>query len=271
MEKMKLYNGIKIPCIGYGTCEVNNTEIIEEALLKGYRLLDTAAHYFNEGVVGDAIIASPLEREKIFVTTKLWYSDMGYDNTICAFENSLKKLQLTYLDLYLVHWPAESKKYPNWQETNRETWKALEDLYLDKKIRAIGVCNFMEKHMRELLNCCRIKPMINQVENHPGFYQKNIADFCQKEGIQMEAWGPLGTGEILNNKNIVDIAEKMGKTPAQICLRWNLQHNFIVIPKSSDSKRMIENMNIFDFTISEEDMYMIDNLPFCGGQGAIVK
>lgn len=271
-QNFRLWNGVQMPCIGYGTYQVDKQEKIEEALEIGYRRFDTAAHYFNEEAVGKALANSAVKREEIFIATKLWYSDMGYDNAIRAFEDSVKKLGLTYIDLYLIHWPAEQKKYPDWIGTNRETWKALEDLYIDEKIRAIGVCNFMEKHMKPLLEQCSVKPMINQIENHPGFYQKGIAEFCQSEEIQMEAWEPLGGGKgVLDNVHIKDLAEKYGKTPAQICLRWNLQHQFAVIPKTIARKRMLENRDIFEFTIGVEDMNEIDAIPFCGGEGAIVK
>lgn len=266
----RLSNGLSIPCVGYGTCGVDSQEAVEAALSAGYRLIDTASHYFNEMIVGEAVRIYG-KREEIFITTKLWYSDMGYDNAIKAFEVSLKKLNVAYVDLFLIHWPAESVRYPDWKRTNKETWRALEDLYYDNKARSIGVCNFMEKHMSVLLGQCREAPMVNQIENHPGLYRSNAVRFCQNEGIHMEAWEPLGGGKILNNKCIMSVAEKYGKTPAQICLRWNLQHGFSVIPKSSKRSRMEENRDIFDFKISETDMQILDALPFCGGQGAIVK
>lgn len=205
------------------------------------------------------------------MVTKLWYSDMGYDAALKAFDESLSRLALEYIDLYLIHWPAAVGKYPEWKKTNRETWKALEELYLSKKVRAIGVSNFMERHLDALMDDCRIKPMVDQIENHPGFYQKRITEFCNRENIRLMAWSPLGAGEVLNNDKLKSIGEKYQKTSAQICLRWNLQHAYLPIPKSKTCERMRENLELFDFTLSEEDMESIDALPFCGGQGAVVQ
>lgn len=237
----------------------------------GYRLIDSASHYFNENIVGQAVNECGMNRERCFIITKLWYSDMGYDATIKAFEESLKELNLSYVDLYLIHWPAAEPKYSNWEKTNNDTWKAMEEIYLSGRAKAIGTCNFMRRHMETLLNSCKIKPMVNQIENHPGFYQKEISEFCRTENIQLMAWQPLeGSGNI-NNAEINNIAVKYHKTAAEICLRWNYQHGFVSIPKTTSKKRMLENLEIFDFYIESKDMDKLDVLPFCGGEGAIVK
>lgn len=271
MEKIKLSNGLDIPNIGYGTCEIQNKKNISEAIDCGYRLIDTASHYYNEKIVGQAINESKIDREEIVVSTKLWYSDMGYESALQAFERSLDELQLSYIDLYLIHWPAAEPKYTEWKQVNIETWRALEKIYLSGKVKGIGTCNFMKKHLAELLPYCEVKPMINQIESHPGFYQTETVDFCKNQGIDLMAWGPLGTGGILDNDLINELATKYHKTAAQICLRWNLQNGFIVIPKTQSRNRMKENSDIFDFNISSNDMSKLNNLPFCGGIGAIVQ
>lgn len=257
--------------IGYGTCEVYNVNTIREALSVGYRHFDTAAHYYNEEVVGNAIKASGIPREEIIVSTKLWYSDMGYKSCLRAFEESRKRLQVDYIDNYLIHWPAAEPKYPNWEQVNAETWEALEELYAKKKVRKIGVCNFMPKHLDALRNTCIQIPMIDQIEVHPGFYQKEAIDKCKDNGVIIEGWSPLGTGEILDNNIIGEISRKYEKTCAQICLRWLVQHGINPIVKTVHRDRMIENMDIFDFELSREDMMLLDNLAACGGQCAIVK
>lgn len=271
MEKLTLYNGTDIPSVGYGTCEIQDKKCISEAIDCGYRLIDTASHYYNEKIVGQAIRESKINREEIIVLTKLWYSDMGYESTLQAFERSLDELQLSYIDLYLIHWPAAEPKYPEWKQVNIETWRALEKIYLSGKVKGIGTCNFMKKHLVELLPHCEIKPMINQIESHPGFYHAETANFCKSQGIGLMAWGPLGTGEVLENDLINELATKYHKSAAQICLRWNLQNGFVVIPKTQSTNRMKENLDIFDFNISSNDMRELSNLPFCGGEGAIVK
>jgi len=267
-------NGItkeEIPSVGFGTCEIYDKEIIKEAISNGYRLIDTAAHYFNEEVIGQAIKEIEVPRSEIIVQSKLWYSDMGYDNALFAFEESLKKLQMDVLDIYLIHWPAANPKYPEWEKTNFDTWRALERLYEEKRVKAIGVCNFMERHIQSLIQECKVVPMLNQIEVHPGFYQKSVIEYCQGQNIAIEAWGPLGEGEVLNNEILVDIAKEYNKSTAQICIKWLLQHGINPIVKSSNTERMIKNRDVLGFEISKEHMICIDQLPFCGGAGAIVK
>lgn len=252
-----LHNGVKMPWFGLGVFKVEEgTEVIESvkaAIKHGYKSIDTAAIYQNEEGVGQAIKESGVPREELFITTKVWNSDHGYDAALQAFETSMNKLGLDYLDLYLIHWPGQNKTY-------KETWKALEKLYKDGRVRAIGVSNFKVHHLEDLLSDAEIKPMVNQVEFHPHLTQKELLAYCQKEGIQLEAWSPLKRGQLLNDAAINEIAEKYQKSPAQIILRWDLQHKVVTIPKSIKEQRIIENANIFDFELSIEDMQKIDGL-----------
>ncbi len=245
-----------MPWLGLGVYKVEDgSEVIEAvktAIQNGYRSIDTAALYGNEEGVGQAIKESGVPRQELFITTKVWNSDQGYDSTLQAFETSLNKLGLDYLDLYLIHWPGKDKY--------KETWKALEKLYKDGRVRAIGVSNFKIHHLEDLMSSAEIKPMVNQVEYHPHLTQKELLAFCQREGIQLEAWSPLKQGQLLNDPTINKLAEKYQKSSAQIILRWDLQNKVVTIPKSIKEQRIIENANIFDFELSAEDMEEIDGL-----------
>ncbi len=206
----------------------------------------------NEEGVGQAIRESGIPREQVFVTTKVWNTDQGYETTLKAFDASLKKLGFDYVDLYLIHWPVKGKY--------KETYKALEKLYKDGYVRAIGVSNFQIHHLQDVLADCEIKPMVNQVEYHPRLTQKELQAFCRENGIQLEAWSPLMRGEILTEPTIVEIGKKYGKTPAQVVLRWDLQHGVVTIPKSVTPARIKENANLFDFSLTAEEMKQIDAL-----------
>lgn len=251
-----LHNGVKMPWFGLGVFKVQEgAEVIHSvktALQNGYIHIDTAAIYQNEEGVGKAIKESKVPREQIFITSKVWNDDQGYEKTIQAYEASLKKLNLEYLDLFLIHWPVAGKY--------KDTWKALEKLYQDGKVRAIGVSNFHVHHLEQLLSEADIKPMVNQIEYHPHLTQIEVHNFCKKEGIQLEAWSPLKQGILLKDPTIIELATKYNKTPAQIILRWDLQTEVITIPKSIKTERIIENANIFDFELSCEDMGKISNL-----------
>ncbi|WP_031405556.1 aldo/keto reductase [Geobacillus vulcani] len=251
-----LHNGVKMPWVGLGVYKVKEGEevrsAVRTALEVGYRHVDTAAFYENEEGVGQAIRESGIPREQVFVTTKVWNTDQGYETTLKAFDKSLKKLGFDYVDLYLVHWPVKGKY--------KETYKALEKLYKDGYVRAIGVSNFQIHHLQDVLADCEIKPMVNQVEYHPRLTQKELHAFCQENGIQLEAWSPLMRGEILNEPTIVDIGRKYGKTPAQVVLRWDLQHRVVTIPKSVTPARIKENADLFDFSLTDEEMKQIDAL-----------
>ncbi|KIU05597.1 glyoxal/methylglyoxal reductase [Bacillus subtilis] len=245
-----------MPWFGLGVFKVENgieaTESVKTAIKNGYRSIDTAAIYKNEEGVGIGIKESGVAREELFITSKVWNEDQGYETTLAAFEKSLKRLQLDYLDLYLIHWPGKDKY--------KDTWRALEKLYKDGKIRAIGVSNFQVHHLEELLKDAEIKPMVNQVEFHPRLTQKDLRDYCKAQGIQLEAWSPLMQGQLLDNEVLTQIAEKHNKSVAQVILRWDLQHEVVTIPKSIKEHRIIENADIFDFELSQEDMDKIDAL-----------
>ena len=251
-----LHNGVKMPWFGLGVFKVQEgSEVVESvkaALKNGYKSIDTAAVYKNEEGVGQAIKEAGVPREELFVTTKVWNSDQGYESTLQAFETSMEKLGLDYLDLYLIHWPVAGKY--------KDTWKALEKLYKDGKVRAIGVSNFHVHHLKDLMADAEIKPMVNQVEYHPHLAQTELLQFCKAEGIQMEAWSPLKQGELLSEPTIVEIAEKHKKSPAQVILRWDLQNEVVTIPKSIKEHRIIENADIFDFELTVEDMDRLNSL-----------
>lgn len=255
-DTTELHNGVKMPWFGLGVYKAEAGEEVENAvraaLEAGYRSIDTAALYNNEEGVGKVIRDSGIPREDIFVTTKVWNSDQGYDSTLKAFDVSRKKLGIDTIDLYLVHWPVKGKY--------KETWKALEKLYRDGAVRAIGVSNFHVHHLQDLMTDSEIIPMVNQVEYHPLLTQKELLSFCKSNRIQMEAWAPLARGQVLDHNIIVQLAEKYQKTPAQIVLRWDLQHGVVTIPKSVTKSRIIDNANLFDFELSAQDMEQIDSI-----------
>lgn len=264
-----LYNGIKIPCIGYGTWLTENDtagHIVKTAIDMGYRHIDTAAFYKNECGVGDGIIASGIKRSDIFVTSKVWNSERGYDKTMTAFEKTLNDLKLEYLDLYLIHWPASPSQYDDYNAVNLSTWKAMTDLYLAGKIKAIGVSNFLPHHLEALVNS-EVVPMVNQIEFHPGQMQNEALDYCRKNNILVEAWGPLGRGKMLTNPMLNSLAEKYNKTAAQLCIRWCLQNGVLPLPKSVTPSRIAENADVFDFEISDEDMIEINEMEYFAGSG----
>lgn len=239
------------------------------AVKVGYRNIDTAVVYFNEAEVGEAIRRSihngTVKREELFISTKLWNTDRGYDRTLKTFDASLSRLGLDYLDLYLIHTPAVQRWHADWVEINLSTWKAFERLYKEGLIKAIGVSNFLPHHLQPLMEKAEICPMVNQIEVHPGFNSAGTINFCKKYGIVIEAWGPFGNGQILTNPQLQEIAVRYDKSVAQICLRWLLQKGIVPLPKSSNENRIVENTKIFDFELGESDMTAIDNMPLCGG------
>lgn len=265
-----LKNGVKIPCIGFGTWQITDEEIVissvKEAVKIGYRHIDTAAIYENEESIGKAICQMDIAREELFITSKLWNSDRGYDQVMKAFDKTLNKLQTSYLDLYLIHWPA-NQKVENWEEVNADTWSAFEKLYEQGKIRAIGVSNFLKHHLESLINKSKIVPMVNQIEFHPGQMQSEVLGFCKENQILVEAWGPLGAGKMLHNDILSSIAKKYNKSVAQICIRWCLQNETLPLPKSITAERIEENAKVFDFEIDIADMNVINGLPYIGGSG----
>ena len=250
-----LSNGVEMPSIGFGTYKSGNNEetaqIVKYALNIGYRQIDTASFYGNEVGIGKGIKESGINREDIFIVTKLWNDDHGYERTIEAFNESLKRLQVDYIDLYLIHWP---------NKLNSETWRAFEDLYKSSKVRSIGVCNFKKGHLEELRKTATIMPMVNQIEIHPASSKNNMLKYCQENDIQLVAWSPIMRGRLLESDLMNKLSEKYKKTSAQIVLRWHLQRGVIPIPKSSNEVRIKENLDIFNFELSDEDMKEIDLL-----------
>lgn len=254
MEYVILNNGIKMPMEGFGVFQMEDSAICEksvtDAIKTGYRLIDTAAAYFNEEAVGAAIRKSGILREELFITTKLWVQDAGYENAKKAFQTSLDKLGLEYIDLYLIHQPMNDYY---------GSWRAMEELYKEGKVKAIGVCNFYPERLVDLCLNVEIKPMVNQVELHPFFQQENALKVMSEYGVIPEAWGPFAEGKngIFTNEILSDIAKKHGKTVAQVVLRWNVQRGVVVIPKSVHKERIEENLNIWDFALDKEDMNSI--------------
>ena len=263
-----LSNGVKIPCVGFGTWQTPSgkeaQDSVKAALEVGYRHIDTAAAYGNEADVGAALRASGVPREDVFLTTKHWITERGYTRTVAAVETSLKTLGVEYIDLYLVHWPCAAKSSPRWREVNASTWRGFEKMYKDGKIRAIGVSNFLPEHILALEETAEIKPMVNQIESHPGYSQSELARWCQARGMLVEAWSPLGCGAVLQDETIGAIAQKYGKSPAQVCVRYALQRGVLPMPKSTHAERIAQNADVFDFELSDDDMIALMTIPPTG-------
>lgn len=257
MKTVKLNNGVEMPILGFGVYQIPDYDECKRAVLDaletGYRLIDTASAYFNEKAVGDAIKESGINRKELFITTKLWISDAGYEKAKKGFEVSMEKLQLDYLDLYLIHQPFGDYY---------GSWRAMEELYENKKVRAIGVCNFYPDRLMDLAEHNKIKPAINQIETHPFFQREYDNEIMKNYGTQIESWGPFaeGRGDMFTNPILSEIGKKYNKSTAQVILRWLIQRNVIVIPKSVHKERIIENFNIFDFELSADDMNKIKSM-----------
>lgn len=262
-DTFKIYNGAEIPCMGLGTWQSKDdtaTAAVLSALALGYRLIDTAAAYGNEKGVGAGIRQSGLKREEIFVTSKLRNADHGYKATLDAFDLTMEKLGLEYLDLYLIHWPNPVQFRTHWEAATAGTWAAFEELYKKGKIKAIGVSNFMPHHIDTLMKTAKIKPMVNQLKLCPSVTQPEAVEYCRKNGIVVEAYSPFGTGGIFKVEEMQRLADKYGKTIGQICLRWCLQKGFVSLPKSANPMRIKENTEIFDFELTDKDIDLISNL-----------
>lgn len=255
-QVVTLHNGVEMPVLGLGVWKAPEGTVVEQAvehaIRSGYRSIDTAKIYENEAGVGKGIIQSGIKREDLFITTKVWNSDQGYESTLAAFDASLKRLQLDYLDLFLIHWPVADKY--------TETWRALEQLYKEKKVRAIGVSNFQPHHLDKLLEKAEIVPMVNQVEFHPYLTQEKLRVYCKEHRIQVEAWSPLMQGHFLEDETILQLARKYDRTPAQIILRWDIENEVVTIPKSVHPRRIEENSRIFDFQLEPEDRQLLNRL-----------
>ncbi|MFD4152445.1 aldo/keto reductase [Streptomyces hydrogenans] len=252
-----LNNGVEIPQLGFGVFQVpdeETTTAVSSALEAGYRSLDTAAIYGNEAGVGKALAASGISREELFVTTKLWNADQGHDAALRAFDDSLAKLGLDYVDMYLIHWPTPAR------DLYKETWKAIEKLVADGRVRAAGVSNFQPDHLKRLIDGADLVPAVNQVELHPGLQQNELRAVHAELGIATEAWSPLAQGAVLGDEAVTVIAGRHGKSPAQVVLRWHLQLGNIVIPKSVTPERIRQNLDVFDFTLTDDEMAALAGL-----------
>jgi methylglyoxal/glyoxal reductase len=259
-DKTTLYNGVKMPWLGLGVFRVNDSDelvnAVKVAIKQGYRSIDGASIYGNENSMGRGILEgikeAGISREDMFITSKVWNADLGYESTIEAYETSLKKLGLEYLDLYLIHWPVKGKY--------KEAWRALEYLYNQGRVKAIGVSNFQVHHLEDLMSDTDIKPMINQIELHPCLTQNILREFCKENHIQVEAWSPLMVGRLFDNEILKEIADNHNKSIAQVILRWDVQNGIVTIPKSINEARIIENSNIFDFELTNEEIEKINSL-----------
>lgn len=265
-----LNNGIQIPCVGYGTykaADTDSAQIILKAIETGYRYFDTASFYGTEPYLSEAIRESGIPREEFFIASKVWKDEMGYEQTKAAFYRTLDRLQTDYLDLYLIHWPLPEADFDQWQELDLQTWRAMEELYLDGKIRAIGLSNFLPHHIENILGSYTVMPSVNQLEFHPGYTQEAAVRYCEERNIRVQAWSPIGRGRVLNDPLILHLAELYQVSAAQICLRFAVQRGIIPIPKASDVERMRENQDLFGFTLSEEDLYQLATMPPVGWSG----
>lgn len=268
MENIILNDGYSLPLIGFGTYKTEDTLMsVQAAIESGYRLIDTASIYGNEKEVGEAVKRTRVPRQHLYITSKVWRTDLGYDATRKAFKNTLKRLSLEYLDLYLIHWPANSKNYKDWVKVNAETWRAMEELQDEGLIRSIGVSNFWPEHLEELLNTAKVPPAVNQIEYHPGYQQTTVVDYCQRQNIALQAWSPLARGRFQDHPLLNEIAGKHGKTVSQIILRWTVQQGLLPLPKSSRPQRIKENIDIFDFELSRDEMSAVTNMQPQGFSG----
>ena len=265
MNTFTLLNGIQIPQIAYGTLFIPNdaggAEIIKSAINAGFRNIDTAAKYGNEGAVGMAVRECGVPRDELFITSKLDNNERGYETTLADFDRALNVMQLDYLDMYLIHWPAGSYHYPDWEQINLDTWRALEKVCKEGKVRAIGVSNFWPHHLKALTDHAEIKPMVNQIKVQPGHTLSEIVRYCQYTDVLVQAYSPLGSGGLLKSETLADLAAKYNKTPAQIVIRWCLDHNISPVPRSTNPERMKQNLDVFDFELSAEDIDLLDKMP----------
>lgn len=257
-DTFTLKNGVTMPCIGFGTYDTTDEDacrVVLDALEVGYRLIDTAAIYANEAGIGKALATSGVTREELFITSKVWNTHRGYDKTMESFEASLERLGLEYLDLFLIHWPANEKQFGAEAEAiNADTWRALEDLYEAGKVRAIGLSNFKPHHIEDLMKHAKIEPVVNQIEFYPGRMQAETLEYCLAQGMVVEAWSPLGRGKTLTNESIAAIGARYGKSNAQVCLRWLIQLGMLPLPKSGNIERMAQNLDVFDFELTPGEM-----------------
>ena len=268
-DTYRLANGVDIPCLGFGTWQTPDGDVavssVRCAIEAGYRHIDTAQAYGNEGSVGQGIRESGIDRKDLFITTKLWNRNHSYELALSTFDESMKKLGLDYLDLFLIHWPNPIAFRDHWQQANAESWKAMEKLYEEGRIRAIGVSNFRPHHLEALAQTANVKPMVNQIRLCPGDTQDEVVYYCRKQGMLLEAYSPLGVGRIFEVLEMQKLAEKYGRSIAQVCIRWSLQRGYLPLPKSVTPSRIQENLRVFDFELEAADVQLIADLKGCVG------
>jgi len=264
-----LSNDLSIPAVGFGTYKTGDGDgdVLSNAIAQGYRHFDTASFYGTEAALGQAVAESDIPREDFFLTSKLWKTEMGYDAALRAFDATLERLGTDYLDLYLIHWPRPDLELEDWAKLDWETWRALERLHESGLVRAIGVSNFLPHHLEPLLASANVAPMVDQLEFHPGYTQDEAVAFCQNHNILVEAWSPLGRNRLTGNGVLTRLAAEHGVSPAQICLRFALQRGVLPLPKSSSPERMAENLDLFSFSLTEEEMEALSTMPQTGWSG----
>ena len=263
-DSYTLENGMKIPVLGFGTYKMGGSsdlDVLKDAIKVGYRYFDTASIYETERVLGQAIKESGIPREEFFIVTKAWIDERGYEEVKAAMDRSLQRLQMDYLDLYLIHWPKASLKEENWKERDIETWRGMEEMCKAGKTRGLGLSNFLPNHLDVILEHARLKPQVDQLEVHPGYSQEAAVAYGQSRGVRMQAWSPLGRGDAVHNEIMNMFAEKYGKKTSQICLRFLIQKGIIPLVKSSTPEHMEQNKNVFDFEITKEDMQILSCMP----------
>ena len=270
MKSFRLSNGVEIPAVGYGSylsTEGNGKQTIIDALDAGYRYIDTAMFYQNEAEIGEALAEYDIKREDLFLVSKVWHTMLGREKTLQSFEASLKALGTDYLDMFLIHWPMGPDKDTDWLALQTETWKLMEELYEAGRVRAIGLSNFLPHHIEPLIKNIKILPMLDQLELHVGYMQEYALNYLRSKGIVIQAWSPLGRARVLNDERVLAIAEKHGRSAAQILLRYLLDRDIAVIPKASSKERMKQNLDVFDFRLTDEEISYLSCIPETGWSG----
>lgn len=270
IERYVLNNGVEIPAVAFGTYKAadgKSADVIRAAIGAGYRYFDTASFYGTETYLAEAIRESGIPRREFFIASKLWKDEMGYENVKSAFERTLNNLRTDYLDLYLIHWPLPEPGYKEWRQLDKETWRAMEELYEAGKIRAIGLSNFLPHHIENILKDCRVRPAVDQIEYHPGYSQEAVVNYCRERGILIQAWSPIGRSRVLDEPLVKELAAKYDVSPAQICLKFAVQRNIIPLPKSSSEDRMRENLDLYSFELEQDDIWRLSTMPQTGWSG----
>ncbi len=270
IEHYVLNNDVEIPAVAFGTYKAadgKSADVIRAAIGAGYRYFDTASFYGTETYLAEAIRESGISRGEFFIASKLWKDEMGYENVKSAFERTLNNLRTDYLDLYLIHWPLPEPGYKEWRQLDKETWRAMEELYEAGKIRAIGLSNFLPHHIENILKDCRVRPAVDQIEYHPGYSQEAVVNYCRERGILVQAWSPIGRSRVLDEPLVKELAAKYDVSPAQICLKFAVQRNIIPLPKSSSEDRMRENLDLYSFELEQDDIWRLSTMPQTGWSG----